>query len=91
MASQTDLEKRLRGAIVHFWKTRDRQAKLQGSKSGSRDAGARTAVTGGRQMDGFISLVRDALCDNGFPSAHVFCESSSTHKIEKTGKNETPD
>lgn len=74
MTSHSDLETRLRGAIKHFWKTRDRQARLQGSKSGSRDAGARTAVTGGHQMDGFISLVRDALCDNGLPSAHVFCE-----------------
>jgi restriction endonuclease XhoI-like protein len=74
MALNRDLEKGLRRAIKHFWTTRETQSQLQGSKTGSRDAGARTAVTGGRQMDGFISLVRDQLCKNGLPKAHVYCE-----------------
>jgi hypothetical protein len=63
MALNPDLEKRLRQAIKHFWMTREAQARRQGSQTGSRDAGARTAVTGGRQMDGFVSLVRDYLCE----------------------------
>jgi Restriction endonuclease XhoI len=74
MALDPKLQKRLRRAIKHFWSTRETQAQKQGSKSGSRDAGARTAVTGGRQMDGFVSLVRDYLCENGLPKAHVLCE-----------------
>ncbi|MBZ5702449.1 MAG: PaeR7I family type II restriction endonuclease [Acidobacteriia bacterium] len=74
MALHPKLEKRLRRAIQHFWTTRKTQARKQGSKTGSRDAGARTAVTGGRQMDGFIALVRDFLCENGLPKAHVYCE-----------------
>jgi Restriction endonuclease XhoI len=74
MALNPNLEKRLRRAIKHFWSTRETQAQKQGSKTGSRDAGARTAVTGGRQMDGFISLVRDFLCENGLPKTDVFCE-----------------
>jgi hypothetical protein len=74
MALNRDLEKGLRRAIKHFWTTRETQSQLQGSKTGSRDAGARTAVTGGRQMDGFITLVRDQLCKNGLPKAHVYCE-----------------
>jgi Restriction endonuclease XhoI len=74
MALAPKLEKKLRQAIKHFWNTRETQAQKQGSKTGSRDAGARTAVTGGRQMDGFISLVRDFLCENGLPQAHVYCE-----------------
>jgi hypothetical protein len=74
MALNHDLEKRLREAIRHFWTTRETQAQKQGAKSGARDAGFRTAVTGGRQMDGFISLVRDYLCENGLPKTHVFCE-----------------
>jgi Restriction endonuclease XhoI len=81
MALNADLEKRLRRAIKHFWSTRELQAKKQGSKTGSRDAGARTAVTGGRQMDGFVSLVRDYLCENGLPQTHVYCEK----KIELPG------
>jgi Restriction endonuclease XhoI len=74
MALTPELETRLRRAIRHFWKTREIQAKRQGSKTGSRDAGARTAVTGGRQMDGFVSLVRDYLCESGLPETQVYCE-----------------
>src|SRR6266478_3000038 len=74
MTLSSDLDKRLRQAIKHFWTTRATQAQRQGSKTGSRDAGARTAVTGGRQMDGFVSLVRDYLCKNGLPKTHVYCE-----------------
>jgi hypothetical protein len=73
MALHPDIEKELRRAIKHFWSTRQRQSKRQGSKSGTRDAGARTAVTGGQQMDGFINMVRDYLCANGLPKSHVFC------------------
>jgi hypothetical protein len=74
MSLNPRLEKGLRLAIKHFWSTRETQAQKQGSITGSRDSGARTAVTGGRQMDGFISLVRDHLCKNGLPEAHVYCE-----------------
>ena len=74
MALNLELQNRLRKAIKHFWTTREAQAQKQGSKTGSRDAGARTAVTGGHQMDSFISLVRDFLSENGLPQTHVFCE-----------------
>src|SRR5579864_52063 len=74
MALNPELEKRLRQAIRHFWNTRETQAQKQGTKTGARDAGARTAVTGGRQMDGFVSMVREFLCENGLPKAHVYCE-----------------
>jgi hypothetical protein len=74
MALDSDLEKKLRQAIKHFWTTRKSQAKKQGTKTGARDAGARTAVTGGRQMDGFVSIVREYLCANGLPKTHVYCQ-----------------
>jgi hypothetical protein len=73
-AINPDLEKRLRQAIKHFWTTRATQSRKQGSTTGLRDAGARTAVTGGRQMDGFVSLVRDFLCENGLPRTQVYCQ-----------------
>jgi len=73
MALHPDLEKNLRRAISHFWSTRAKQANRHGAKSGARDAGARTAVTGGHQMDGFISLVREYLCANGLPQTQVYC------------------
>lgn len=50
------------------------QAEKQGGTSGSKDAGARSAVTGGAQMNGFVNLVRDLLCESGLPKAHVYCE-----------------
>ena len=74
MSRSTSLEKRLQLAVKQFWSTRDVQAKKQGGTSGSKDAGARSAVTGGAQMNGFISLVRDLLCESGLRKAHVYCE-----------------
>src|SRR3984885_5831713 len=74
MSLNPKIEKRLRAAVKHFWNTRETQAKKQGSLSGSKDAGARSAVTGGAQMNGFVNLVRELLCENGLPKAHVYCE-----------------
>ncbi len=42
-------------AVRHFWNTRSTQARRQ-KQGGSADQGARSAVTGGAQMDGFIDL-----------------------------------
>jgi hypothetical protein len=64
----------LKNAIRHFWKTRDQQSVSQGSTSGRRDTGARSAVTGGKQMDGFVNLVRDLLIEAGLPDATIHCE-----------------
>jgi len=74
MSLNPDIEERLRAAIRHFWGTRETQAQKQGISSGSKDAGARSAVTGGAQMNGFVNLVRDLLCENGIVRAHVYCE-----------------
>ena len=68
------LERRLQAAIKHFWNTRETQAQKQGAAVGAKDAGARSAVTGGAQMNGFINLVRDLLCESGLPKPHVYCE-----------------
>lgn len=74
MTPRRKLEQRLRAAIGQFWSTREAQARKQGVATGAKDAGARAAVTGGAQMNGFISLVRDLLRDNGLPDAHVYCD-----------------
>src|SRR5437660_2732833 len=55
-----DLESGLRAAVRHFWRTREDQSTRQG-ETADRDRGARGAVTGGKQMDGFVRLVRDLL------------------------------
>jgi hypothetical protein len=74
MSLNPQVKKRLQNAIRQFWGTREVQRQKQGSASGNKDAGARSAVTGGAQMNGFINLVRDLLCENGLPDAHVYCE-----------------
>ncbi len=66
-------EERLRKAVKQFWSTRGNQSLRQGTKSGARDAGNRTAVTGGKQMDGFVELVRDFLVDCGIERSSIFC------------------
>jgi hypothetical protein len=55
----SDLRQRLAAAVRQFWKTRRRQEKKQGTASGKRDQGSRSAVTGGAQMNGFVELVSD--------------------------------
>lgn len=67
-----NLRRRVSRAVKHFWATRDRQAARQGTRTGESDAGARTAVTGGRQLDGFISLCKELLVEGGLPDANVY-------------------
>jgi len=74
MGLNPKIDKRLQAAVKQFWSTRDTQAQKQGLVSGSRDAGARSAVTGGAQMNGFVNLVRELLCESGLPNSHVYCE-----------------
>jgi hypothetical protein len=69
-----DLDLQLQKAVKHFWTTRNSQAAKQGSVTGQRDAGARAAVTGGAQMHGFVTLIREMLLANGLPSPCVHCE-----------------
>ncbi len=66
-------EKRIRAAVMQFWTTRGNQAEKQGAKTGARDAGNRTAVTGGKQLDGFVELVRDFLIQYGIEKSCIFC------------------
>jgi hypothetical protein len=66
-------EKRVHAAVKQFWATRGNQAKKQGAKTGARDAGNRTAVTGGKQLDGFVELVRDFLVECGIDNSDIFC------------------
>lgn len=67
-------EERIREAVQHFWRTREAQANRQGQKSGLKDAGRRTAVTGGKQLDGFVDLVRDYLEETGIGKPNIYCE-----------------
>jgi hypothetical protein len=53
-----DFEGELAQAVKYFWQVRSQQKKRQGGKSGKKDAGERSSVTGGKHADGFIRLYR---------------------------------
>ncbi len=72
-----DLREQVGKAVRHFWITRRAQGKKQGSRTGRRDHGSRSAVTGGAQLDGFIRLVSDLLIDSGIPDATIFRKKST--------------
>lgn len=67
-------EKRLQGAVRHFWETRTTQADNQGRRTGQKDAGARSAVTGGRQLQGFADLLCDYLEESGVDRPSIHCD-----------------
>lgn len=72
MAATPDhLAKEAQRAVRHFWRTRERQAKAQGRKTGERDRGARSAVTGGAHLDGFADLIRKLVVEAGVSDTAV--------------------
>jgi hypothetical protein len=58
-------------AVSHYWLTRRAQKDKQ-KKRGVSDAGLRSAVTGGAQMDGFIRLFRELIVDSGIDSQYIY-------------------
>ncbi len=72
MSLQPYWQDRLSEAIQHFWNTRQKQADRQGSRTGARDSGSRTAVTGGKQLDGFVELLRDFLVEAGVDHTSIY-------------------
>jgi hypothetical protein len=67
-----DVDKELSDAIRHFWTVRGSQKENQGAKSGQKDAGNRSAVTGGKHGDGFIGLMSAILREAGLVDAEIF-------------------
>lgn len=66
-----DYKDRVAKAIRHFWSVRAKQHKKQDAASGVKDYGTRGAVTGGKHLDGFISLLADLLSEAGLPDSTI--------------------
>ncbi len=66
-------EKKARLAVKAFWGGRESAAQKQ-LVSGKVDQGSRGAVTGGKNMDGFIQIVTDLVHANGFSHAEIHLE-----------------
>ena len=66
MLSINELHDKLKKAIAFYWHTREKQSNKQ-KDQGTTDQGARSAVTGGAQMDGIITLLTEIIIDSGIP------------------------
>ncbi len=66
-----DIEIRIREAVTHYWVTRTSQKQRQ-QKTGGSDQGARSAVTGRAQMDGFVQLFADLVKDAGLAEECIY-------------------
>ena len=69
------LQDEVAAAVAFYWKTRTAQATKQ-KDSGKSDYGLRSAVTGGAQMGGFISLFTNILLAAGIQDKHIFYHKS---------------
>ncbi len=59
-----NLQDMIGDAVAHYWETRLSQQRRQ-QQSGRVDAGLRSAVTGGAQMDGFVELFTRLIVSTG--------------------------
>ena len=73
-------EELTKAAVAHYWTTLETQAARQQGRPDS-DRGARSAVTGGKQMDGFCRLIQELLLNNGLQDGHIHLAS----KLELPG------
>jgi len=65
------LPERVSKAVSHYWLTRKKQADRQ-KTVGASDQGARSAVTGGAQMDGFINMLTEIIVEAGIDKKYIF-------------------
>jgi len=66
-----NIEKNVAKAVSYYWLTRQSQMERQ-DKRGINDAGLRSAVTGGAQMDGFIKLFTELIAEAGMKEKYIF-------------------
>lgn len=65
-----DLDRDIHDAVRFFWRKRRQQSTRQAGGD-DRDRGSRGAVTGGKQMDGFVRLVHRLLVEAGVPETCI--------------------
>lgn len=64
-------EERAKAAVALFWETRSGARKKQ-QERGVIDVGGRASVTSGKNMDGFVDLVKAVVAGNGLSETCVF-------------------
>lgn len=68
-----DYERRTHEAVKAFWGNRQ-AARQKQTGSGRTDQGERAGVTAGKNMDGFMALLRDVVHGNGLAHANIHQE-----------------
>ena len=71
----------LSSAISHFWREKENQA------GRSIDTSNRGTVLGGKQMDGFIYLIRDACMAAGVPGEYIYLKNNYIPGFFRSSKN----
>lgn len=74
-------------AVQYFWKVRTQQHEKQGSATGKKDAGNRSAVTGGKHLDGFIKLLTELLSEVGLPDSTIHTSATTLPGYFRPTKN----
>ena len=64
-----DYSEKIADAIRFFWRRKQRE---QLSESG--DTSNRGAVVGGKQMDGFVELLKEVACNAGIPAEFIITD-----------------
>lgn len=75
MLTERQLKLGLEKAVRHFWSTREDQAQKQ-QATGRSDQGSRGAVTGGKQMHGFLAIVQNIIKASGLSSNCIQTDTS---------------
>lgn len=68
-----DYETKARDAVMAFWGNREKARQKQ-IEAGKVDQGERAGVTAGKNMDGFVALVKDIVHANGLAHADIYQE-----------------
>ncbi|MEZ5938372.1 MAG: PaeR7I family type II restriction endonuclease [Hyphomonadaceae bacterium] len=68
-----DFETKAKDATMAFWGSREKARQKQ-IESGKADQGERAGVTAGKNMDGFVRIVRDLVTANGLAHAQIHLE-----------------
>jgi len=66
----TNYKSLARDAVRHFWREQE-EASRRNVKGAKSDKGRRGRVTGGKHMDGFVSLFSEIVIANGLPPENV--------------------
>jgi len=65
------MDKMMPKAVQHFWRARRAASKSQKSR-GVTDQGNRSGVTAGKNLDGFVKMVRDIIAANGVKKSDIY-------------------